>query len=52
MDNGDVVGAGYNILVSQNHLDLRKSVFDHLHDNLLKYLPDEEEQSDKIQQYG
>ena len=36
IDGGDVVGSGQN-LFSQTHLDLRQNVFDHLHDNLLKY---------------
>ena len=43
MDGGDVIGTGQNHLFTQNHLDLRNSVFDHLHDNLLKYLPQEED---------
>ena len=43
IDGGDVVGSGQNHLFSQTHLDLRQNVFDHLHDNLLKYLPQEED---------
>ena len=43
IDGGDVIGTGQNYLFTPNHLDLRKSVFDHLHDNLLKYLPHEED---------
>ncbi|XP_053405334.1 WD repeat-containing protein 93-like isoform X3 [Mercenaria mercenaria] len=51
VESNDVVGTGHNLLFTQAHLDLRQSVFDHLHDNLLKYLPEEDENMEKIQQY-
>ena len=50
MDGAEVVGTGQNQLFTQGHLDLRQSVFDHLHDNLLKYLPDDDEEEHKLQQ--
>jgi len=43
VESGDVVGTGQNLLFTQNHLDLKKSAFEHLHENLLKYQNDEDE---------
>ncbi|XP_052279521.1 WD repeat-containing protein 93-like isoform X3 [Dreissena polymorpha] len=43
VEPGDVVATGTNVLFTQNHLDLRKSVFTHLHDNLAKYQTEDDE---------
>ncbi|KAL3866222.1 hypothetical protein ACJMK2_043544 [Sinanodonta woodiana] len=44
VDTGEVIGMGYNNIVTPAHLDLRKTVFEHLHEDLLKYLPKDDEQ--------
>ncbi|XP_060554137.1 WD repeat-containing protein 93-like isoform X3 [Ruditapes philippinarum] len=51
VESNDVIGTGHNLLFTQAHLDLRQSVFDHIHDNLLKYLPEDDENMEKLQQY-
>jgi hypothetical protein len=50
VESNDVIGTGHNLLFTQAHLDLRQSVFDHIHDNLLKYLPEDDENMEKLQQ--
>ena len=42
VDNGSVIGTGLNHLVSTHHLETRMSVFKALHEQHIKYLPDEE----------
>ncbi|XP_067664701.1 WD repeat-containing protein 93-like isoform X3 [Haliotis asinina] len=39
IDSGEVIGTGQNHLLSANHLEGRDTMFNHLHENLLKYLP-------------
>ena len=41
-EGAEVVGQGSNVLFTSSHLDMRRSVFDHLHDGLAKYAGDEE----------
>lgn len=43
VDSGEVIGTGVNHILTPNHKDMRKEVFAHLHDNLMEYLPKEEE---------
>ncbi|KAK3602510.1 hypothetical protein CHS0354_029323 [Potamilus streckersoni] len=50
VDTGEVIGMGHNNIVTPAHLDLRKTVFEHLHEDLLKYLPKDEEQKANMQQ--
>lgn len=49
VDTGEVIGTGQNHVLSTTHIDLRKEVFDHLHENLIEYLP-KDEQVDNIQE--
>ena len=42
VDNGSVIGTGVNHLVSTHHLETRMSVFKALHEQHIKYLPNEE----------
>lgn len=39
IDTGEVLGTGLNHVLSTTQIELRKEVFDHLHENLLDYLP-------------
>ncbi|XP_046574489.1 WD repeat-containing protein 93-like [Haliotis rubra] len=39
IDSGEVIGTGQSHLLSANHLEGRDTMFNHLHENLLKYLP-------------
>lgn len=39
IDTGEVLGTGLNHVLSTTQIELRKEVFDHLHENLLEYLP-------------
>ncbi|XP_062569539.1 WD repeat-containing protein 93-like isoform X5 [Saccostrea cucullata] len=43
VDTGEVVGTGVNHILTPSHKEMRKEVFAHLHDNLIDYLPKEEE---------
>ncbi|XP_078314184.1 WD repeat-containing protein 93-like isoform X3 [Crassostrea virginica] len=43
VDSGEVIGTGVNHILTPNHKEMRKEVFAHLHDNLMEYLPKEEE---------
>ena len=38
--SGEVIGTGYNNIITQNHLDLRKAVLEYLHEDLKK-LPED-----------
>ncbi|XP_052098302.1 WD repeat-containing protein 93-like isoform X4 [Mytilus californianus] len=37
VDTGEVIGTGQNHVLSTTQIELRKEVFDHLHENLLEY---------------
>ncbi|KAK3097698.1 hypothetical protein FSP39_012246 [Pinctada imbricata] len=39
IDSGEVIGSGVNHILTPSHLERRKDVFNHLHDNLIDYLP-------------
>ncbi|XP_046350469.2 WD repeat-containing protein 93-like isoform X7 [Haliotis rufescens] len=39
IDSGEVIGTGQSHLLTANHLEGRDTMFDHLHGNLMKYLP-------------
>ncbi|XP_064649847.1 WD repeat-containing protein 93-like isoform X2 [Lineus longissimus] len=41
---GDVIGTGLSHILTASHLELRKTVFEHLHEQHIKYLPQEEEE--------
>ncbi|XP_061173188.1 WD repeat-containing protein 93-like isoform X1 [Saccostrea echinata] len=43
VDAGEVIGTGINHILTPSHKEMRKEVFAHLHDNLIDYLPKEEE---------
>lgn len=38
IDSGEVIGTGQNHVLSTTQIDLRKEVFDHLHENLAEYV--------------
>lgn len=40
--SGEVIGTGYNNIISQTHLDLRKAVLEYLHEDLKRYTQDPE----------
>ncbi|XP_052796176.1 WD repeat-containing protein 93-like isoform X3 [Mya arenaria] len=44
VEAGEVVATGNNVLFTATHLEQRRSVFEHLHDNLAKYSTEEETQ--------
>lgn len=50
IDTGEVIGTGQNHIFTSNNMDVRKEVFKHLHDNLLPYLPKEEESTPQLQE--
>ncbi|XP_048736712.1 WD repeat-containing protein 93-like isoform X3 [Ostrea edulis] len=43
VDTGEVIGTGVNHILTPSHKEMRKEVFAHLHDNLIDYLPKEDE---------
>jgi hypothetical protein len=43
VDTGEVIGTGVNHILTPTHKEMRKEVFAHLHDNLIDYLPKEDE---------
>ncbi|KAK3791393.1 hypothetical protein RRG08_012575 [Elysia crispata] len=46
VDTGDVLGTGLNHIVSSAHLESRDQIFNHKHEQYLKYLPLEKEEHD------
>ena len=42
VDTGDVIGSGFNHLLTKDHLQQRNNLFRNLHEPLLKYLPKQE----------
>ncbi|XP_041365295.1 WD repeat-containing protein 93-like isoform X2 [Gigantopelta aegis] len=39
VDQGEVIGSGQNHIVTPQHFALRDKMFDHLHENVLQYIP-------------
>ena len=44
VDTGDVLGTGLNHILSSAQLESRDQIFNHKHDQHLKYLPTEKEE--------
>ncbi|XP_071103091.1 WD repeat-containing protein 93-like isoform X2 [Haliotis cracherodii] len=48
IDSGEVIGTGQSHLLTANHLEGRDTMFDHLHGNLLKYLPKDKTEAEIV----